>query len=60
MVFSVGDVLADSLVRPGGVVVLLVLGQDGLDDGPQDRGPGGLGDCVERGREVGARGRGGT
>src|ERR1039457_6379681 len=28
MVLSVGDVLADSLVRAGGVVVLLVLGQD--------------------------------
>ena len=27
--FSVGDALAISLVRPGGVVVLLILGQDG-------------------------------
>ena len=32
--FSVGDALADSLVRAGGVVVLLILGQDG----PQMRG----------------------
>ena len=27
--FSVRDALADSLVRAGGVVVLLILGQDG-------------------------------
>src|ERR1017187_4946226 len=29
MVRAVGDALADALVRPGGVVVLLVFGQDG-------------------------------
>jgi hypothetical protein len=29
LVFSVGDALADSLVRTGGVVVLLIPGQDG-------------------------------
>ncbi len=33
MVFSVGDALADSLVRAGGVVVLLILGQDGAQVG---------------------------
>ena len=29
MVLSVGDALVEALVRPGGVVVLLVFGQDG-------------------------------
>ena len=29
MVRAVGDALADALMRPGGVVVLLVFGQDG-------------------------------
>jgi hypothetical protein len=29
IVFSVGDALADGLVRPGGVAVLLIPGQDG-------------------------------
>jgi hypothetical protein len=84
MVRAVGDVLADALMWPGGVVVLLVFGQDGsqvrfaedeatikefapqranealadrvhprrLHSGAQDRGAGGLEDCVEGAGEV--------
>ena len=38
--FSVGDALVDALVRPGGVVVLLVLGEDGAQVRlVQDQGP---------------------
>jgi hypothetical protein len=44
--FVVGNVLRDALVRPGGVVVRLVFGQDGLQvllAEDQDAGPGARG-----------------
>ena len=40
LVFSVGDALADSLVQPPGVVVLVILGQDGEQmRGAEDQHP---------------------